>query len=746
MGCCRCVKGLFRGPKTRFGEGNVSPTTEREELGYSNVSHGTERPDLDMTDNVVVETPGASDASERPGGVQGVSAVRTKRGVRRPLGTANVRLGGEGLWGVWQERNRSRTIHHTIREVRAAGNLDNLRAVAQPGSPVASEREAQGAAPTEYRGRYPFLDTDVFKTLEGIAYEIGRGQADAETTDFFEEAVTLLESAQQDDGYLNSYFQAETVEKQPWDDLAWGHELYNLGHLIQAAVAASRQMGDRRLLDIASRFADLAVRKLGPDGQNAVDGHPEAEMALVELFRETGNRDYLTLAELLVDRRGHGTVELRVFPAEYFQDNAPFRELDSVTGHAVRMAYLAAGATDVALENGDETLLEASERLWRDMTRTKLYITGGLGSRHSDEAIGDRFELPSERSYSETCAAIATMQWAWRLHLATGDTHYLDAFETVLYNAYAAGLSSDGCAFFYDNPLQRRPDHQQRTGAEPDGEILRRAWFVCPCCPPNIVRWMSELQDYVATTGVGTDENTLFIGHYTTANIDSDGLSLDMQTAYPFEGDIRLTVNASEGASRTLALRVPAWCHSATVTVNGESVAAEAATADGWLRIEREWAVGDTVELHLDMPVRAHGSHPAVDGTRGAIAIARGPLVFAAEQEDNEAPLDDIVVSVDDVSRARVVPTDLDGHAETQAVAIVLPATIAATRADSELYPELTSGRAASAGTVNPSAATPDASPTQLALIPYYLWGNREPLTMRVWLRRDNPSVTTERK
>lgn len=742
-----------------------------------------------MTDNVVVETPGTSDASERPGGVQGVSAVLTKRGVRRPLGTANVRLGGEGLWGVWQERNRSRTIHHTIREVRAAGNLDNLRAVAQPGSPVAIEREAQGAAPTEYRGRYPFLDTDVFKTLEGIAYEIGRGEADAETNDFFEEAVALLESAQQDDGYLNSYFQAETVDKQPWDDLAWGHELYNLGHLIQAAVAASRQMGDRRLLDIASRFADLAVRKLGPDGQNAVDGHPEAEMALVELFRETGNRDYLTLAELLVDRRGHGTVELRVFPAEYFQDNAPFRELDSVTGHAVRMAYLAAGATDVALENGDDTLLQASERLWRDMSRTKLYITGGLGSRHSDEAIGDRFELPSERSYSETCAAIATMQWAWRLHLATGDAHYLDAFETVLYNAYAAGLSSDGCAFFYDNPLQRRPDHQQRTGAEPDGEILRRAWFVCPCCPPNIVRWMSELQDYVATTGVGADENTLFIGQYTTAIIDSDGLSVDMQTSYPFEGDIRLTVTATSGedASRTLALRVPAWCHSATVTVNGESVPAGVTTgagqlahagtdaprdtdasggsatrpADGWLRIERAWAIGDTVELHLDMPVRAHGSHPAVDGTRGAIAIARGPLVFAAEQEDNEAPLDDIVVSVENVSLARVVPTDLEGHAETRAVAIILPATIAAVDADAELYPELTPGGAASAdtsatasldapsglaGTSNLTDSTSDASPTQLALIPYYLWGNREPLTMRVWLRRDIPSVTTERK
>ena len=409
-------------------------------------------------------------------------AVRAGRGAVLPVG--EVELTG-GLLADWQRRNREATVPHAIAELRKAGNLENLRRLADP---------SVGA----YRGRYPFLDTDLYKTLEGLAYEIGRDDAPAGAREFFDEVVGLLEQAQAEDGYLNSFFQDPDQPKQPWSDLGWGHELYNLGHLIQAAVAAHRRLGDSRLLTVAGRFADLVVRKFGKDGEEVVDGHPEVEMALVELYRETGTEDYLAQAQLFVDRRGQGKLKHTIFPAEYFQDNAPFRELPSVTGHAVRMAYLAAGAADVALETGDQTLLTALERLWDDMVATKLYLTGGLGSRHSDEAIGDRYELPSERAYTETCAAIATMQWAWRMFLATGKASYLDVYETVLYNAYAVGLSADGTAFFYDNPLQRRPDHEQRSGAESGGEPLRRSWFGCPCCPPNIVRWMSELQDHVA--------------------------------------------------------------------------------------------------------------------------------------------------------------------------------------------------------------------------------------------------------
>ncbi len=645
-------------------------------------------------------------------------AVHPVAGHRVPVAAGRVRL-GEGELGAWQRRNRRATAPHAIEQLRLAGNLDNLARVADPA-------DATGA----FRGRYPFLDTDVFKTLEGLAYLLAEDGDEDEVTrtvrDFYEEAVAVIQAAQREDGYLNSYFQAPEIDKEPWEDLAWGHELYNLGHLIQAAVAAQRRLGDGRLLDVARAFADLAVRRFGPDGDPQVCGHPEVEMALVELFRETGERSYLELASAFVDRRGHGTVELRVFPAEYFQDSAPLRELDSVTGHAVRMAYLAAGAADVALEQGDDGLLAALQRLWDDMVETKLYFTGGLGSRHSDEAIGDRYELPSERSYSETCAAIAVMQWSWRMYLATGSAAVLDTFETVLYNAYAAGLSADGTAFFYDNPLQRRPDHLQRSGAEPDGGLLRRSWFGCPCCPPNIVRWTAELQDHLAVvTPAGIE-----LAQYTTATIETERFSCTVDTAYPWDGSVVVTVDAADDAEVELALRVPGWATDATVRLAGEAV--DARPVDGWIRLSRRWTAGERVELDLPMPVRAHGAHPSVDALRGSLAFARGPVVYCAEQEDGTTDLDLLRLSPADADRAVVEHRRILETERIDAVALLLPA-MADVPAPAVLYPALTGGGSTPAG-----ATPPPAEPmreTTATLIPYALWGNRGPGAMRVWFR-----------
>ncbi|GAB3927995.1 glycoside hydrolase family 127 protein [Kribbella albertanoniae] len=601
----------------------------------------------------------------------------------------DVELTG-GLLQAWQRRNREATIPHAIRELRAAGNLDNLRRLADP-----------GVGP--YRGRYPFLDTDLYKTLEGLAYEAGRDEG---VREFYDEVVELLQEAQADDGYLNSYFQDPDQPKQPWSDLAWGHELYNLGHLVQAAVAAHRQLNDDRLLIVARRFADLVVGKFGPQGEPGIDGHPEVEMALVELYRETGELAYLTQAELFVERRGRGNLVRTIFPGEYFQDHVPFRELPSVIGHAVRMAYLAAGAADVHLETGDPTLLAALERLWDDMVATKLYLTGGLGSRHSDEAIGDRYELPSERAYAETCAAIALMQWAWRMFLATGKASYLDAYETVLYNAYAVGLSADGMAFFYDNPLQRRPDHEQRSGAESGGEPLRRAWFGCPCCPPNIIRWMSELQDHLATAG----QNTLTIGLYADARISTGEFTVTVSTDYPWDGEIVVTVVEAPAAEQTLVLRIPAWTQDARL--DGEPV------TPGWATVRRSFKPGDSINLSLPMAPRAHGSHPYLDATRGAIAVARGPLVYCVEQQDSETPVDDLLLSATAVQAATA--RRQDDH-------VVLDLTAAAAPAPPrELYPVLT-GR----------AEEPVGTPVPVTFVPYFLWGNREALAMRVWLRSE---------
>ena len=599
-----------------------------------------------------------------------------------------------GLLGAWQQRNRAATIPHSIAELRKAGNLENLPRLADP-----------SVGP--YRGRYPFLDTDLYKTLEGLAYEVVRDDAPAGAREFFDEVVGLLEQAQAEDGYLNSYFQDPDQPKQPWSDLGWGHELYNLGHLIQAAVAANRQLSDGRLLTIARRFADLVVQRYGVDGEEVVDGHPEVEMALVELYRETGRDEYLTQARLFVDRRGQGKLKHTIFPAEYFQDNAPFRELPSVTGHAVRMAYLAAGAADVHLETGDPTLLAALERLWDDMVATKLYLTGGLGSRHSDEAIGDRYELPSERAYAETCAAIATMQWAWRMFVATGNAPYLDVFETVLYNAYAVGLSAEGTAFFYDNPLQRRPDHEQRSGAESGGDPLRRPWFGCPCCPPNIIRWMSELQDHVAAVR----DDTLYVGLYADARITTGDLEVTVTTDYPWDGQVTITIQQAPETEQAIALRIPSWVVGAQV--DGSVVDA------GWAVVRRMFVAGETIQLTLPMAPRAHGSHPYLDATRGAIAVARGPLVYCVEQQDVAAPVDDLLLSATEVQNAAA-------RRSNDHVVLELPVGVAPAP-PKELYPLITE---------QPQVARAGEVPA--TFVPYFLWGNRQALAMRVWLRAAN--------
>ncbi|MCF6473086.1 glycoside hydrolase family 127 protein [Nonomuraea sp. MG754425] len=625
-------------------------------------------------------------------------AVRTSAGAVRPL--PGVRITG-GLLHHWQRRNGTATIPHTIEQLRAAGNVANLSRLLDHD-------------PAPFQGRYPFLDTDLYKTLEGLAYELGDGHAEQSVRDFYEEVVGLLEQVQAEDGYLNSYFQDPASPKKPWEDPSWGHELYNLGHLIQAAVAAARRMGDERLLRVAVRFADLVVQRFAEEG---VCGHPEVEMALVELYRETGLRAYLDLAGAFVDRRGSGQLKHSIFTGDYFQDHLPFRELPSVTGHAVRMAYLAAGAADVFLETGDRSLFEALERLWDDMVASKLYVTGGLGSRHSDEAIGDRYELPSERSYSETCAAIAVMQWAWRMFLATGGAKYLDVFERVLYNAYAVGLSADGRAFFYDNPLQRRPDHEQRSGAEPGGEPLRRAWFGCPCCPPNIVRWMAQLADYVAAERDGA----LLVAAYAEARVEGAELSLAMESAYPWDGDVRLSVERAPDGPYALVLRIPGWARGASVTVNGERL--DERPRDGWLTVERRWSAGDEVRLTLPMPVRAHGSHPHLDATRGALSLARGPLVYCVEQHDSAgSSVDDLVVGVPEIVNANIERRDTlaDG-----AVVLGVPAGVAPPPA-TELYPELPLEPALPGTTVTAT------------FVPYFLWGNRGPEPMRVWVRTPN--------
>lgn len=399
--------------------------------------------------------------------------------------------------------------------------------------------------------------------------------------------------------------------------------------------------------------------------------------------------------------------------------------MESVIGHAVRMMYLAAGATDVAIERADGALLAELERLFDDMVATKLYLTGGLGSRHSDEAIGDRYELPGERAYAETCAAIGAMQWAWRLFLATGRSDVLDVYERILYNAFAVGLSADGRAFFYDNPLQRRPDHQQRSGAEAGGELLRRSWFGCPCCPPNVVRWMAELQDHLALA----DQAAVTLAVITAAEITTAALDLTVATDYPWGGTVTVTIDRAVPTPVTLRIRRPAWA--ADVAVELDGVTAEPTDEHGFLSWKRIWRPGEVLRVALRMPITAVAGHPHLDAVRGTAAVVAGPIVYCLEQPDVDVAVDDVVFAPEMVSAAEPHRGDHDAITE---YALDLPVRRAAP-APAVLYPVLATADGVIDG--QPDDRSPaTAAETTATLIPYHLWGNREPGAMRVWLRR----------
>jgi DUF1680 family protein len=547
-----------------------------------------------------------------------------------------------------------------------------------------------------YRGPV-FMDSDIYKTLEAIGWELARGPEPA-LTDFAATAIDLLRQAQQPDGYLNSYVQASGEPR--YTRLAWSHEMYCAGHLIQAAIAMHRGTGDASLLDIAIRLADHLVREFAgqdnPAQNNGLDGHPIIETALIELYRETGTESYLILAQQFIDQRGHGLIGDSGMGRRYLQDHIPVRESDTEVGHAVRALYLDAGVTDVAMETQDQELLESSIRRWDDMVATKTALTGGNGSRHVDEGFGDRFELPPDRAYNETCAAIASFQWSWRLLLATGDAKYADHMERVLYNGFAGAISAQGDRFFYVNPLQRREDHFEK-----DDPGRRRVWFSCACCPPNIMRLLASLEHYLATTA----DDTLYVHQYAGARITGADLDVELTTDYPWSGVITLRVRSAPSGPRGLALRIPAWSASTSFKINNfpeRSVAQHT----GYLLLHQEWRPGDEITLHLDVTPRWIYPDRRVDAVRGCAAIERGPLVYCFEQVDQLVRLDDLAARPGTRLSEREATLDGIGH------------TIQVSVAARHLPPE-------------PQQAVGRVS---AVAIPYFQWDNRGPGAMRVWM------------
>jgi len=602
----------------------------------------------------------------------------------RPLAVPAVRLTG-GFLAAWQERNAEATIPHCIAQLEASGVLDNFRRLV-------------GESRAEHRGPV-FADSDLYKVIEAVAWEIARSGTRA-FDGWLDEVVALVARVQDESGYVHTWIQGVEPAKR-FAELEWTHEMYVAGHLIQAAVALARSTGRVDLLDVARRFADLLVDRFGPGGVDAVCGHPEIETALVELYRQTAERAYLDLAAKMIDLRGHGLLPAGSLGDHYFQDHRPVRDATSATGHAVRQLYLNAGATDVHLENGDPSLLAAMDAQWDSVHDRKMYVTGAFGSRHRDEAFGDDYELPSDRAYAETCATVADLQWTWRMLLAggaAGPARYAEAMEREVYNALAAAVDATGTRFFYANPLQLRPDRRTEENAPRE----RAIWYGCACCPPNIARVIAQLGGYVTSA----TDSALWLHQLTDAEIDlpeelGSG-TVRVRTAYPEDGRVEIEVTGAVVGGAHLCVRIPRWSQgSELVGPDG----AHRAGDDGYVCVPL--VAGARYGLELSLAPRLTTAHHRVDSVRGCVVVERGPVVYCVEQVDLPAPLE-----VDDL--------------------VLLPFPVAPGGGDTL---RLRCGSVASSPDLYATRAAARAvGDHEVTAIPFSRWGNRAPGAMRVWL------------
>ncbi|EFL28981.1 putative cytoplasmic protein [Streptomyces himastatinicus ATCC 53653] len=616
-----------------------------------------------------------------------------------------------GFWAAKRRVNAEVSVPQGPGRLEEAGNLANLRAAA-------------GTAEEGFTGDFPFQDSDVHKWLEAASWQLAEehgGPAAEKLAGHVARLAALVSDAQDADGYVQTYYQARPGARR-WSELHWGHELYCAGHLLQAAVAHRRATGEDGLLDVAVRFADHIDAVFGPDkAVDAVCGHPEIETALVELYRETGERRYLDLAGYFVDRRGQGTLgdSGGTGPrpgAPYWQDHIPVRDARAVAGHAVRQLYLLAGAADLAAETGDRELRDALVRLWEDMVATKTYLTGGVGSRHDLESFGDAYELPPDRAYAETCAAIASIQFSWRMALLTGDARYSDLIERILFNGFASGVSLDGERWLYVNPLQVRDGRTEgRTESHGDQEARRTPWFRCACCPPNVMRLLASLPHYMASGDAGG----LQLHQYASGVYAAGGGTVRVGTGYPWEGRIAVVVDeAPAEADWTLSLRIPHWADRYEATVGGEAATERAER--GWLRLRRRWRPGETVVLTLPLAPRLTRPDPRVDAVRGCAAIEHGPLVYCLEQPDQPAGLrlDGITLDTGTELVAEHRPRLLGG------VTVIMARALRRAAPDGGWWPY--PGAGGDIGGVG--------DPVRVTAIPYYAWANREAGPMRVWI------------
>lgn len=601
----------------------------------------------------------------------------------------------DSFWATRLATNREVTLPAEYDQLKQTGRIDAFDLSWQPG--------------TEPVPHY-FWDSDVAKWIEAAAYSLAT-YPDAQLEALLDEVIAKIAGAQQPDGYLNVYFTVVAPE-QRWANLHVHHELYCAGHLMEAAVAHYQATGRRTLLDVMTRYADYIATVFGegPGQRSGTCGHEEIELALVKLYRVTGETRYLRLSEFFLNQRGrrpsvfaHEFAPGETQDTSYCQDHLPVREQSEVIGHAVRAMYLYSGMADVAGETGDEGLFRACERLWDHLTLRNMYLTGGIGSTRRNEGFTSDYDLPNETAYCETCAAIGLVFWAHRMLQLTADSRYADVMERALYNGTISGVSLDGKRFFYENPLESAGHHH------------RQDWFGCACCPPNIARLLASLGGYVYSRGSDEVFVHLYVRGEGKLEVAGQELTISQDTGYPWDGAVRLALGLTSPATFALNLRVPDWCAGATLTVDGELVDMAANLHRGYVRLERLWTGAEVIELTLPMPVQRVYAHPQVRADAGLVALQRGPVVYCVEATDNPWPLHRLMLPRDAACTARHAPDLLGGVTVIEAEALV------EVSGDwrGKLYSTIPGSR----------------QPARLTAIPYCVWDNREPGAMRVWLR-----------
>jgi len=612
------------------------------------------------------------------------------------------------FWQPRMETNRRVTIPFAFKKSEETGRIDNFA-------------KAGGLLPGEFEGRR-YNDSDVFKIMEGAAYSLTI-HPDPELEKYMDDLIVKIAAAQEEDGYL---FTTRTIDpdnpapgsgEKRWSNLASSHELYNVGHMYEAAGAYYLATGKRNFLDVALKSADLIAREFGPGKRQDFPGHQEIEIGLVKLYRLTGEEKYLGLAKFFLDMRGPGQFgkkfaddsDFSIYNQDwYYQAHMPVVEQTEAVGHAVRATYMYSGMADVAALTGDKDYIKAIDQIWENVVSKKLYVTGGIGSCHEGEAFGANYELPNATAYNETCAAIGNVFWNYRLFLLHGDAKYIDVLERTLYNGLISGLSLSGDLFFYPNPLESNGKYPFNQG-----ESTRKSWFDCACCPVNLVRFLPSFPGYVYAHKKDALYVNLFVAGQGRVDLGENLVEVTQDTSYPWDGSVKISINPEKEKDFSVYVRIPGWVRNdplpsdlyyflnpqeAQVTLRVNSAAVDMDIVKGFVHIHRKWQRGDMIDLNLPMIVQRVGAHEMVEENRGKVALQRGPLVYCFEGVDNGD---------------RVLGCALPDEMEFS----------------TEFHPDLLGGICVINGNVTDGS-------TPITAVPYYAWSHRGIGEMAVWLPR----------